>query len=595
MEGFVCTLYLSVLAPAAPWPRSGVGLGQSNPAPVVDCAVVIVVGTWTSAQHQPGMQARMSLALLLTCAGLWLTSVGVWAFEPHQFSLSPRRDAVQAMAAGRRGPQPTPPPRIPSRSRFGRAGGGGTAVAGGDEDDDDDEDVDGPPGWTRRTALGGTLATLYSLMSSYESPRRPADYGLWGTLPVGPYKTKRTAQLETLVADNLWTLDQKFGILDVQVPLRMVVIRLSPASGGGLWIYNPIAATQECLSQIRALETQYGPVKHLVLGSVAIEHKNYAGVFAQKFPSAQVWLQPGQYSVPVDLPSNWLGFPGGRTRVLPNNVADTPWAKDFDQATLGPLISRDGCFGETAFFHRATKTLIVTDTVVQIDERPPPIYGIDPKPLLYHARDTITQRVDPTDEAALRRGWRRIQLFGLFFMPSAIDIHTVGQALAERRPDINGDFGGIYPWDWVRDDKASFEAIRSGGTGKAPGLLVAPILQVLILNRYPVEVLEWADRVAKWDFQRIVPAHLKNDIAADGKAFRRAFTFLEAAGEPKGQPKPFSEDLQALRDAEEALVSSGAIAPRPPKVGSAGVSLQQIQAATKYSCRNGLCTPRAVL
>ena len=29
--------------------------------------------------------------------------VGVWAFEPHQFSLSPRRDAVQAMAAGRRG------------------------------------------------------------------------------------------------------------------------------------------------------------------------------------------------------------------------------------------------------------------------------------------------------------------------------------------------------------------------------------------------------------------------------------------------------------------------------------------------------------
>ena len=46
---------------------------------------------------------------------------------------------------------------------------------------------------------------------------------------------------------------------------------------------------------------------------------------------------------------------------------------------------------------------------------------------------------------------------------------------------------------------------------------MAPILQVLILNRNPVEVLDWADRVARWDFKRVVPAHLKNDIPADGK------------------------------------------------------------------------------
>lgn len=52
---------------------------------------------------------------------------------------------------------------------------------------------------------------------------------------------------------------------------------------------------------------------------------------------------------------------------------------------------------------------------------------------------------------------------------------------------------------------------------KKDSLLVAPILQVLILNRNPVEVLDWADRVARWDFKRVVPAHLKNDIPADGK------------------------------------------------------------------------------
>ena len=52
----------------------------------------------------------------------------------------------------------------------------------------------------------------------------PEQYGLWGALPVGPYKTKRTAPRETLVPGVLWSFDQKFGILNVQVPTRMVVV-----------------------------------------------------------------------------------------------------------------------------------------------------------------------------------------------------------------------------------------------------------------------------------------------------------------------------------------------------------------------------------
>lgn len=75
-------------------------------------------------------------------------------------------------------------------------------------------------------------------------------------------------------------------------------------------------------------------------------------------------------------------------------------------------------------------------------------------------------------------------------------------ALNERRPDINSDFAGVYPWDWVRDDVASFKALTGG-------LLVAPILQKLILNRNPIEVLDFADKVAQWPIERIIPAHLK--------------------------------------------------------------------------------------
>ena len=60
-----------------------------------------------------------------------------------------------------------------------------------------------------------------------------------------------------------------------QVPVRMSIVKLS---GGGLFILNPIAATRELLDMVHELEKQHGPVKHVVLSTVAIEHKAYAGV-----------------------------------------------------------------------------------------------------------------------------------------------------------------------------------------------------------------------------------------------------------------------------------------------------------------------------
>ncbi len=143
---------------------------------------------------------------------------------------------------------------------------------------------------------------------------------------------------------NLYALYATLGILNVQVPIRMTIVKLS---SGGLFVYNPIAATPECVSFVRELEKVHGPVKQIVLGSVAIEHKQYASVFSQKFPEASVWLQKGQYSFPNDLPPSFLGFPSARTKFIPDNKNDAPaeWMNDFDFETLGPIISRDGAFG----------------------------------------------------------------------------------------------------------------------------------------------------------------------------------------------------------------------------------------------------------
>ncbi len=187
---------------------------------------------------------------------------------------------------------------------------------------------------TRRQTIELAVAAL-GLGTSFAATRenKPTDYGLYGVLPIGPYKTK-TAIMDEIVPGKIWTVDQKFGILNVQVPVRMTIVKVST---GGLFIYDPIAATPEVVSYVRELEKEHGKVKHVVLGSVAIEHKVYAGVFAQKFPTAQVWLQDGQYSFPNDLPPSFLGFPGGRTNLMPSSMKDAPadWS-DFEFETLGP-------------------------------------------------------------------------------------------------------------------------------------------------------------------------------------------------------------------------------------------------------------------
>jgi len=272
----------------------------------------------------------------------------------------------------------------------------------------------------RRNILTG-LALLSAGFLNIRA-RDESDYSLYNILPVGPYKRKKTIFNE-IVPDYLWTGDQKFGILNVQVPLRMSIVRLST---GGMLVYNPLAATREVVSFVRNLEQKYGaPVKHIVLGSVAIEHKVYAGVFAQQFPRAKVWIAPGQYSFPINLPVQFLGFPIGRTYTIPleSDVDQdaVEWKEDFLFQTLGPFISKDGAFCETVLYHKATKSLLVTDTVLEVTEDVPEIYNNDPKPLLYHARDTVTDVVSDTP-ATRQKGWRRVSLFGLFFTPGAIQI-----------------------------------------------------------------------------------------------------------------------------------------------------------------------------
>lgn len=76
-----------------------------------------------------------------------------------------------------------------------------------------------------------------------------------------------------------------------------------------------------------------------------------------------------------------------------------------------------GGFGDTAFFHKETKTLLVTDAVIRVDNEAPAIIQEDPRALLYHSRDCMTDIVDDSP-ANRQKGWRRMVLFGLTFQPA---------------------------------------------------------------------------------------------------------------------------------------------------------------------------------
>lgn len=379
----------------------------------------------------------------------------------------------------------------------------------------------------------------------------------WPLVPIYPYGKRRTLRTE-IVKDRIWTFDQVQGILYVVVPIRMTVIKLE---AGGLLVYAPIAPTTECLRLLQELVDEYGDVKYIILPTISgLEHKVFVGPFARQFPQAQVFVAPGQWSFPLNLPLTWLGFPWKRTQVLPADSSQSPFGQEFDYAILGPIDLGPGKFAEVAFFHRRSRSLLVTDSVISIPEDPPAIVELDPYPLLFHARDDGFDPVQD-DPATRRKGWQRIALFACFFRPSALEPVEFGQSVRDawKASDRSRKaYFGWFPFRWKADWQRSFNTLRGGGR-----LLVAPILQTLILNRAPQETLAWAKQVASWPFERVIPCHLDAPVAADSHQFRQAFSFLELSSNTPNLPEA---DFQLLWEIDAFLNKTRLVPPAKEKV-----------------------------
>ncbi|WPT13558.1 hypothetical protein PSENEW3_00001396 [Picochlorum sp. SENEW3] len=358
--------------------------------------------------------------------------------------------------------------------------------------------------------------------------------------PLGPLTQRQTIRRE-IEKGVMWVFEQpqSLGFSNVTTNVRMVVIKLK---SGGLWVHAPIAPTKECLALLKELDA---PVEYIILPTFAYEHKIFVGPFARRFPKAKVYVAPKQWSWPINLPVQLFGiFPTG---VLKNDDTETPWADEIEQKVLISSVGI-GPYIEVAFFHKKTKTLLVTDAVISVPSQPPSL--VEEANLIDAAKSNFFVKVLAGDKAlepvngvplqpdtltpAVRDlGWKRMALQILYIVP--------------------GD---------LRDPTKGFAAISNR-------LIVGPILKTLVFSTEPELSKEWIDDIcSSWKFTQIVPAHFTAPIKAGPKDLRKAFSFLDGNKSNTGSifDKLFSsefsypdEDIKALDAAKQFLVNIGAV------------------------------------
>jgi hypothetical protein len=373
-----------------------------------------------------------------------------------------------------------------------------------------------------------------------------SNWPLWTALPVAPFSRRRTIRYE--VAPGVFAFDQMIGIYYVHVPIRMSVVTVhqnDPAKKG-LVVYGPVAPTKECLSLMQELIDQYGPVRDIILPSVAVEHKVNAGPFAREYPSANFYAVDKQYSFPLNLPDSFLGLPDW-TKPLPRSSKDNDiWGGDLEHEVVTVKPGIGSMYQDVALFHKSSETILVCDAVFGVNGDPPRILQEEEeyvRALLFHARDNKNDIVEDTEENR-RKGWRRIVLLFNFFFPGSgrgdLGPGPVAEALST--PFYKDGWGGWKPFSWGVDEIKDFETFSDNGK---PTIL--PIIQI-ILSRDPDEVQRWLNVVTQWNFKRVIPMHLDAPLAIGPREFEDAFRFIKSG---KNEVRFCDEDVEFLRKAEE--------------------------------------------
>jgi len=147
-------------------------------------------------------------------------------------------------------------------------------------------------------------------------------------------------QLEPF-GDGIYTLEgDRLRMLGIPFETRMTVVRLSD---GTLWLHSPVAPSEARFEAVASL----GAVAHIVAPNKF--HHLFLAPWAERFPGATTWADAALQARRRDFAFGALLAPG----------VVTPWGDAIDLV----FFAGSRFLNEYTFFHRGSRTLIVTDLV----------------------------------------------------------------------------------------------------------------------------------------------------------------------------------------------------------------------------------------
>lgn len=264
------------------------------------------------------------------------------------------------------------------------------------------------------------------------------------------------------VAPNIWTIEAKQCVcyrppMQPRYPYthRAVVIRLNDNS---LFILSPIQLTAAIRADIDAL----GVVKYLV--SPNHLHHLHLRDWSQAYPDARLYASPRLIPKRKDLTFY---------KTLSTDTPEPEWCSQIDQCIFG---SGNGWIDEIVFFHRASRTVVFTDLVMDFD--PTTFSSISRVTTqwnqMYQHTPRGVQLGHIFDRASLRNSLKTVRAWE---PEHAIVAHSPWLCVDGKKQVA--DFLDAA-FDWLTPQPAIAEAVRTAAQISALLLIVLPIHALLV-------------------------------------------------------------------------------------------------------------------
>ncbi len=186
---------------------------------------------------------------------------------------------------------------------------------------------------------------------------------------------------------DLWVAETPFRFLGLEVGTRMTIVRLPD---GDLLLHSPVRLDDGLRREVEAL----GRVAHLVAPNKL--HHLFLDDWITAFPNASLFVAPGLETKRADLaPTGILG-----------DAPEPAWADVLDQVAMQGFSFAN----EVVFFHRASRSLILTDTAFNVGPEGAPATRLFFKLNGVYDRltPTLLERILIRDRDAFRAGLERI-------------------------------------------------------------------------------------------------------------------------------------------------------------------------------------------